>query len=94
MHESLRARTKLGFLGQPNAHMNVDKLRRALNRFNDASERKTIRQVVALISLGIFLAHTIGVSVRDHFDALRHYARICRHAVTWDDEYRVMRKHY
>lgn len=65
----------------------VEKLRMAAARFNDPNEVKTVRNAASLISLCAFLAHTLGMSMRDHYDVMRHYSRLHEHGGAWDDVY-------
>eukprot|EP00760_Papus_ankaliazontas_P005930 PhM_4_TR1280/c2_g2_i7/m.7264 len=91
------ARNDITFLGEKYVHncvcnsdRNVDKLRSAFGRLqeslHDTTLVVTIRNVASLISLALWMAHTINIHPRDHFEVLRHYRKLAQlaNASRWD----------
>eukprot|EP00760_Papus_ankaliazontas_P023408 PhM_4_TR2051/c1_g1_i1/m.9373 len=64
-----------------NNKRNLEKLHTAFTRLQGA-----LRNVASLISLALWMAHTINITPRDHFEVLRHYRKLAQlaNASRWD----------
>ncbi|MDP3759029.1 MAG: hypothetical protein Q8R01_00770, partial [Ramlibacter sp.] len=82
--EAVDPQRPLVFLGEQyvegeriaNAQRHVDKLRAAHRRFTEGDAIVTARQFAALVGLALFLAHTLGLGLAEHYGLLRAYRRI------------------
>lgn len=75
-----------------NSEANIDKLRRAYERMQaatDPSHTVTRRQVASVIGLTTWLAHTINVPLARHFKMLRLFAELEGQADRWDHQANV-----
>lgn len=72
-----------------NTTNNVDKLRKAVELFNEKLRGNgvlTHRQFAALVGLTLFMAHTVNIHVYTLFDLLRTYSAIVGGVTEWDSE--------
>ena len=76
----------LGVTYNKNKIKNTNRLIEKLTQTNDLISQENIkrRQLAHIIGLAIFMAHTIGVSMANHFDLMREYNKLFEGAPEWD----------
>ncbi|MDO9355465.1 MAG: hypothetical protein Q7T55_17320, partial [Solirubrobacteraceae bacterium] len=76
-----------------NSDANISKLHKAYTRLQSAiepdGELVTKRQLCALIGLWTWMAHTVEVPLRNHFDAIRLHSTVSASSTHWDDPIRI-----
>ena len=64
-------------------------LERLQSALTDNAVKITRRNLAAMIGLALFLAHTLQIPLREHYEVLRLFVRLESLATKWDDNYAI-----